>query len=158
MKFWIVLGYCFIGFSITFQLTSKVINCFHFWEWKKYPYCFDLCCKYNFFWFSTRLIESKNLCFFIGCTVLFCWLIFGILFQLPITDFQIGGAQRNSTLICVPIMAESVDQMLVQMRKAKELGGDLVEVRVDFLKNFIPRQDLDILIKQAPLPTLVTFR
>ncbi|XVF42545.1 hypothetical protein PTKIN_Ptkin01aG0372000 [Pterospermum kingtungense] len=78
---------------------------------------------------------------------------------MPITDLQIGdGAQRNSTLICVPIMAESVDQMLVQMRKAKEVGGDLVEVRVDFLKNFVPRQDLDILIKQAPLPTLFTFR
>ncbi|KAL4320331.1 hypothetical protein GQ457_18G008130 [Hibiscus cannabinus] len=55
-------------------------------------------------------------------------------------------------------MAESVDQMLVQMQKAKEFGGDLVELRVDFLKNFVPRQDLDILIKQAPLPTLVTFR
>ncbi|OMO55298.1 Dehydroquinase class I [Corchorus olitorius] len=55
-------------------------------------------------------------------------------------------------------MAESVDQMLDQMRKAKEVGGDLVEVRVDFLKNFIPRQDLEILIKQSPLPTLVTFR
>ncbi|XVF30845.1 hypothetical protein REPUB_Repub16aG0092800 [Reevesia pubescens] len=80
-------------------------------------------------------------------------------FPLPVTDFRIGdGAQRNSTLICVPIMAESVDQMMFQMHKAKEFGGDLVEVRVDFLKNFIPRQDLDILIKQAPLPTLVTYR
>ncbi|MBA0880333.1 hypothetical protein Goshw_008741 [Gossypium schwendimanii] len=55
-------------------------------------------------------------------------------------------------------MAESVDQMLVQMQKAKDFGGDLVELRVDFLKNFVPRQDLDILIKQAPLPTLVTYR
>ncbi|XVE62587.1 hypothetical protein DITRI_Ditri06bG0130400 [Diplodiscus trichospermus] len=80
-------------------------------------------------------------------------------FPLSVTDFQIGdGTRGNSTLICVPIMAESVDQMLLQMRKAKELGGDIVEVRVDFLKNFSPRQDLDILIKQAPLPTLVTFR
>ncbi|KAK5813744.1 bifunctional 3-dehydroquinate dehydratase/shikimate dehydrogenase, chloroplastic-like [Gossypium arboreum] len=80
-------------------------------------------------------------------------------FQLPITDFQIGNeTRRNSMLICVPIMAESVDQMLVQMQKAKDFGGDLVELRVDFLKNFVPRQDLAILIKQAPLPTLVTYR
>ncbi|XVF37456.1 hypothetical protein REPUB_Repub20aG0009600 [Reevesia pubescens] len=65
--------------------------------------------------------------------------------NFPITNFQIAdGAQRNSTLICV--------------HKAKEFDGDLVEVRVDFLKNFIPRQDLDILIKQALLPTLVTYR
>ncbi|KAK8498386.1 hypothetical protein V6N12_011429 [Hibiscus sabdariffa] len=36
-------------------------------------------------------------------------------------------------------MAESVDQMLVQMQKVKEFGGDLVELQVDFLKNFVPR-------------------
>lgn len=55
-------------------------------------------------------------------------------------------------------MAESVDEMLHQMRKANELGADLVEIRIDFLKNFSPRQDLEILIKQSPLPTLVTYR
>lgn len=55
-------------------------------------------------------------------------------------------------------MAESVDEMLVQMRKANEAGADIVEIRLDFLKNFIPRQDLQILIKQSPLPTLVTYR
>ena len=96
--------------------------------------------------------------------MLFHWLycsvnFFLLLLQLSITDFQTGnGAQRNSTLICVPIMAESVDQMLDQMQQAKDVGGDLVEIRVDFLKNFIPKQDLDILIKRSPLPTLVTFR
>jgi 3-dehydroquinate dehydratase/shikimate dehydrogenase len=55
-------------------------------------------------------------------------------------------------------MAETVDQMLIQARKAKELGADLVEVRLDFLKNFSPRQDLEILIKQSALPTLITYR
>lgn len=68
------------------------------------------------------------------------------------------GVRRNSTLICAPIMAESVDQMLVQMKRAKELGADLAEVRVDFLKNFSPRNDLEALIKQCPLPTLITYR
>lgn len=75
------------------------------------------------------------------------------------SDLQIsGGIRRSSTQICAPVMAETVDQMLLLMRKAKELGADLVEVRVDFLKNFNPRQDLEILIKQAPLPTLITYR
>lgn len=75
------------------------------------------------------------------------------------TDIQIvDGAQRNSTLICAPVMGESVDQMLVQMKKAKELGADLVEIRVDFLKNFSPRQNLEVLVKQSPLPTLITYR
>ncbi|KAJ6876929.1 hypothetical protein NC651_029829 [Populus alba x Populus x berolinensis] len=68
------------------------------------------------------------------------------------------GVRRNSTLICAPIMAESVDQMLVQMKRAKELGADLAEVRVDFLRNFSPRNDLEALIKQCPLPTLITYR
>jgi 3-dehydroquinate dehydratase/shikimate dehydrogenase len=70
----------------------------------------------------------------------------------------VGGARRSSTLICAPVMAETVDQMLIQARKAKELGADLVEVRLDFLKNFSPRQDLEILIKQSALPTLITYR
>ncbi|XP_021669581.2 bifunctional 3-dehydroquinate dehydratase/shikimate dehydrogenase, chloroplastic isoform X2 [Hevea brasiliensis] len=48
--------------------------------------------------------------------------------------------------------------MLTQMKKAQELGADLVEIRVDFLKNFSPRQNLEVLIKQSPLPTLITYR
>ncbi|XP_062145224.1 bifunctional 3-dehydroquinate dehydratase/shikimate dehydrogenase, chloroplastic-like [Alnus glutinosa] len=78
---------------------------------------------------------------------------------LATSDLQIvDGARRSSTLICAPVMAETVDQMLIQTRKAKELGADLVEIRLDFLKNFSPRQDLEILIKQCPLPTLITYR
>lgn len=74
-------------------------------------------------------------------------------------DLQIAaGGRRNSTLLCSPVMGESVDQMLSQIRKAKEQGADLVEVRLDFLKNFSPKQDLEILLKQSPLPTLVTYR
>ncbi|XP_058222429.1 bifunctional 3-dehydroquinate dehydratase/shikimate dehydrogenase, chloroplastic-like [Rhododendron vialii] len=66
--------------------------------------------------------------------------------------------RRNATAICAPVMAESVDQMLIQMGKARELGVDLVEVRIDWLKNFSASQHLDILIKQSPLPTLITCR
>ncbi|XP_068341356.1 bifunctional 3-dehydroquinate dehydratase/shikimate dehydrogenase, chloroplastic-like isoform X1 [Pyrus communis] len=78
---------------------------------------------------------------------------------LAASDLHImDGSRRNSTLICAPVMAESVGQMLVQMGKAKEVGADLVEIRVDFLKNFNPRQDLGALINQSPLPTLVTYR
>ncbi|KAI4343243.1 hypothetical protein MLD38_027771 [Melastoma candidum] len=74
-------------------------------------------------------------------------------------DLQIsGGGRRNSTLICAPVMAESVDQMLSQIRTAKELGADLVEIRIDYLKNFSPKQDLEVLIKQSSLPTLITYR
>ncbi|KAK6803546.1 hypothetical protein RDI58_001330 [Solanum bulbocastanum] len=66
--------------------------------------------------------------------------------------------RKNQTLICAPIMADSVDQMLILMQKAKISGADLVEVRVDSLKSFNPRPDIDTLIKQCPLPTLFTYR
>lgn len=55
-------------------------------------------------------------------------------------------------------MDDTVDQMLIQAKKAKEQGADLVELRLDFLKNFNPNYDLEILIKNSCLPTLVTFR
>uniref|UniRef100_A0A5B7A1S8 Putative 3-dehydroquinate dehydratase/shikimate dehydrogenase 3 n=1 Tax=Davidia involucrata TaxID=16924 RepID=A0A5B7A1S8_DAVIN len=78
---------------------------------------------------------------------------------LSTSDLQIGDrGRRNSTMICAPVMADTVDQMLIQMRKAKELGADLVETRIDYLKKFSPQQDLEILIKQCPLPTLITYR
>lgn len=75
------------------------------------------------------------------------------------SDLKIeDGGRRNATLICAPVVAESVDQMLVQMQKAKEVGADLVELRLDYLKSFSPSQDLKTLIKQSPLPSLVTYR
>ncbi|KAL2900590.1 Bifunctional 3-dehydroquinate dehydratase/shikimate dehydrogenase chloroplastic, partial [Bienertia sinuspersici] len=79
---------------------------------------------------------------------------------LSISNLDMGEnkIRRNSTLICVPIMDDSVDKMLVQARKAKDKGADLVEIRLDFLKNFNPNFDLEALIKSSCLPTLVTFR
>ncbi|KAL5566201.1 hypothetical protein UlMin_029365, partial [Ulmus minor] len=64
----------------------------------------------------------------------------------------------SPTLLCIPIMETAVDLMLIQMQKVKEIGADLVEIRLDHLRNFNPSYDLQILIKQSPLPTLVTYR
>ncbi|KAM1672819.1 hypothetical protein ACFX11_041278 [Malus domestica] len=48
---------------------------------------------------------------------------------LAASDLHImDRSRRNSTLICAPVMVESVDQMLVQMGKAKEVGANLVEI------------------------------
>lgn len=65
---------------------------------------------------------------------------------------------KNSALVCAPLMAESVDVMLVDMGKAKFNGADLVEIRLDSLKAFDPRNDLKTLINGCPLPTLFTYR
>lgn len=69
-----------------------------------------------------------------------------------------GGMRSSPTLLCTPLMGTTVDQMLIEMRKAKEVGADVVEIRLGCLRNFNPHQDLEILIKRSPLPTLVTCR
>uniref|UniRef100_A0A2N9EJV3 shikimate dehydrogenase (NADP(+)) n=1 Tax=Fagus sylvatica TaxID=28930 RepID=A0A2N9EJV3_FAGSY len=73
---------------------------------------------------------------------------------------QMGGGEirKNPTLVCAPIMAESVDKMVINMDKAKQGGADLVEIRLDSLKSFNPNEDLKTLIKECPLPTLFTYR
>lgn len=67
-----------------------------------------------------------------------------------------GGC--GGTLICAPLMADTVGEMVEQMHKAKVRGADLVEIRLDSLKSFTPPKDVDLLIQQCPLPTLFTYR
>ncbi|KAI4373087.1 hypothetical protein MLD38_011250 [Melastoma candidum] len=74
------------------------------------------------------------------------------------TKMDGSSTQLNATLICAPIMADSVDQMLADLAKAKIRGADLVEIRLDSLKTFTPRVDINNLIKGSPLPTLFTYR
>ncbi|KAK9949893.1 hypothetical protein M0R45_005403 [Rubus argutus] len=64
----------------------------------------------------------------------------------------------SSTLISSPIMAETVDTMVRDMGKARSLGADLVEIRLDYLKVFNHNEDLKTLIRESPLPTLFTYR
>ncbi|KAL5701463.1 hypothetical protein ACHQM5_026794 [Ranunculus cassubicifolius] len=66
--------------------------------------------------------------------------------------------RRNSTLICAPIMGDTVDEMLSLMNKAEKVGVDVVEIRLDYLKDFSPKRDIEILISKSPLPTLITYR
>ncbi|KAK9137019.1 hypothetical protein Sjap_007613 [Stephania japonica] len=66
---------------------------------------------------------------------------------------NVGGSR-----ICVPILGESVDRMLLQMDEAKAVGADLLEIRLDYLQRFDRRGDLELLIKRCPLPTLITYR
>ncbi|XP_057960560.1 bifunctional 3-dehydroquinate dehydratase/shikimate dehydrogenase, chloroplastic-like [Malania oleifera] len=75
--------------------------------------------------------------------------------ELPVSTSRVWS---SPTLLCTPLMGTTVDQMLIEMRKAKEIGADLVEIRLDCLRTFSPPQDLQILIKQSPLPTLITYR
>ncbi|OMO77363.1 Dehydroquinase class I [Corchorus olitorius] len=77
----------------------------------------------------------------------------------PGLNMETGGKLRkNPTLICAPIMGDSIDKMVVDIAKAKASSADLVEIRLDSLKSFNPHEDLKILIKECPLPILFTYR
>ena len=69
-----------------------------------------------------------------------------------------AGSRKNATLICVPIMGESVEKMEIDVDKAKAGGADLVEIRLDSLKSFDPYRDLNAFIQHRSLPLLFTYR
>ncbi|GAB2218754.1 hypothetical protein Droror1_Dr00001986 [Drosera rotundifolia] len=72
----------------------------------------------------------------------------------------VGDVRRNNaTLICAPVMGESIEETIDQIEKAREEGADLVEIRLDYLKKgFDVERDLEGLIRKSSLPTLITFR
>ncbi|XP_068658360.1 bifunctional 3-dehydroquinate dehydratase/shikimate dehydrogenase, chloroplastic isoform X1 [Aristolochia californica] len=65
---------------------------------------------------------------------------------------------QTPTLLCVPLISKTVDKMLLEMGRAKISGADIVEIRLDHLSGFNPSTDLEILLKDRPLPALVTYR
>ena len=83
---------------------------------------------------------------------------FIILVAATAVQMESGVMMKNSTLICVPIMGETIEKMVDDMNKAKTSGGDLVEIRLGSLKRFNPRKDLEFLIGNCPLPTLFSYR
>lgn len=68
------------------------------------------------------------------------------------------GVLTNSTLVCAPLMSQSVEQMVREMHEAKAQGADVVEIRLDYVKDFRPPQDLELLLKNKPLPVVVVYR
>ncbi|XP_077232468.1 dehydroquinate dehydratase, putative / shikimate dehydrogenase isoform X2 [Tasmannia lanceolata] len=76
------------------------------------------------------------------------------------SDFHLGSGimRMNSSLICVPLVSKSVDEMLIGMVQAKDSGADVIELRIDYLESLRPRSDLEILLRDKPLPVLVTYR
>ncbi|KAF2545096.1 hypothetical protein F2Q70_00023883 [Brassica cretica] len=75
-------------------------------------------------------------------------------------ETEIGSQEitKNPSLICAPVMADSINKMVTETCKARELGADLVEIRLDSLKGFNPLEDLKTIIKKSRLPTLFTYR
>lgn len=61
-------------------------------------------------------------------------------------------------MVCAPLAAPTVAELVEGMYKAKEEGADLVEIRLDCLTPFNPTQDLRTLLANKPLPVVIVFR
>ncbi|KAG8648208.1 bifunctional 3-dehydroquinate dehydratase/shikimate dehydrogenase, chloroplastic [Manihot esculenta] len=69
-----------------------------------------------------------------------------------------AGVLSSSPMVCAPLMAQSVEQMIADMHSAKKQGADVAEVRLDHINNFQPRQDLETILRNKPLPVLIVCR
>ncbi|XP_022745679.1 bifunctional 3-dehydroquinate dehydratase/shikimate dehydrogenase, chloroplastic-like [Durio zibethinus] len=68
------------------------------------------------------------------------------------------GMLNNSTMICAPLMAQSVEQMVKDVHQAKAEGAQVVEIRLEHIKNFQPHQDIQIILKNKVLPVIIVYR
>jgi 3-dehydroquinate dehydratase/shikimate dehydrogenase len=66
--------------------------------------------------------------------------------------------QSQQCLICAPLIATTVKEMLFQLQLAKDSGADAAELRVDHIIGFNPEVDLPELLNNRPLPVIVTPR
>lgn len=64
---------------------------------------------------------------------------------------------KNSAMICTPLTAHTVEEVLCQMHEAKVQGAGVVEVRLDSISNLRPQCDLEALIRNRPLPVIIAY-
>ena len=65
---------------------------------------------------------------------------------------------KHGCLLCAPLIATTVAEMIDHMELAREQGADIVELRVDHIIDFNPPSHLPMLLSRKPLPVIVTFR
>jgi hypothetical protein len=69
-----------------------------------------------------------------------------------------AATDTEKTLICTSITAPSMDSFLAEMQEATGTGVDILELRLDFIKDFNPEQDLERLMKACTIPYIITYR
>nr|UIP35189.1 bifunctional 3-dehydroquinate dehydratase/shikimate dehydrogenase 1 [Leucojum aestivum] len=68
------------------------------------------------------------------------------------------ATKYGATLLCAPLVAKTASEMRREMEAVKSQLADVVEIRLDHLASFDPKKDLEFLIKDRPLPVLITYR
>ncbi|KAF3436378.1 hypothetical protein FNV43_RR23470 [Rhamnella rubrinervis] len=66
-------------------------------------------------------------------------------------------AMKKCLLVCTPLEAATMSEMVASMDKAKAEGADLVELRIDSM-SFSHISEVESLIKHRTLPAIVSFR
>lgn len=64
----------------------------------------------------------------------------------------------DRSLMTTSIMAPTVDAFLKEMDEASTTGVDVLELRIDFIKDFDTERDLRRIMAHAKLPYIVTYR
>lgn len=60
--------------------------------------------------------------------------------------------------VCTSITANRISEAQELLKEAQLAKADLVELRLDFLSDLEPKEDLQILLKACPVPSIVTCR
>jgi 3-dehydroquinate dehydratase/shikimate dehydrogenase len=77
----------------------------------------------------------------------------------PATDVAWdASAATEKCLICTSITAASMDAFLQEIAEASATGVDVIELRLDFIKDFEPMKDLERLMAACSMPYIVTYR
>eukprot|EP00878_Enallax_costatus_P021457 GHUV01022712.1.p1 GENE.GHUV01022712.1~~GHUV01022712.1.p1 ORF type:complete len:157 (+),score=38.76 GHUV01022712.1:635-1105(+) len=65
----------------------------------------------------------------------------------------------EKTLICTSITAPSLEGFLAEIEEARSTGVDVIELRLDFIKDFEPMRHLEQLMQACgSMPYIVTYR
>lgn len=64
----------------------------------------------------------------------------------------------DTALICTSVTAGTTQAFLDEIKEATATGVDLIELRLDFIKDFDPSKDLASLMKACTIPYIVTYR
>jgi 3-dehydroquinate dehydratase/shikimate dehydrogenase len=77
----------------------------------------------------------------------------------PASDVAADAAPAaEKCLICTSITADSMEAFLQEIAEASATGVDIIELRLDFIKDFEPMKDLERLMAACSMPYIVTYR
>lgn len=83
--------------------------------------------------------------------------------QLEVSEVVLNCLLTHNSVSC-SVIADTLDAALIEIREAADIGADVVELRIDFLKDlnlYEPAPSLKGLLEgcqAAGLPAIVTFR